>query len=77
MGAPLAVFVRGPICVFNAGRDLFAFSWHYFFFFAGRFFAVFSLSLKALSVGAPLAPFLRIRSPLPAFILARFLAIFL
>ena len=77
MGAPLTIFVRGPICVLNAGRDLFAFSWHYFFFFAGRFFAVLALSLNAFAVGAPLEFGLRIRSPLPALILARFLWIFL
>ena len=43
------------------------------FFFLGRFFAVFADSLKALAVGAPLLPGLRIVSPLPALIL-RFLA---
>ena len=35
-------------------------------------FAVFALRLKAAVVGAPLLPTFRIRSPLPALILARF-----
>ena len=34
-------------------------------------FAVFALCLKAAAVGAPLLPTFRIRSPLPALILAR------
>ena len=41
----------------------------YFPFLGG--FAVFADSLKALAVGAPLVPGLRIFSPLPAAILAR------
>ena len=56
-----------------AKGNAFTFRWHYFFFFAGRFFAVLALSLNAFAVGAPLELGLRIRSPLPALILARFL----
>ena len=77
MGAALAIFVSCAISVLNAGGYFSPLSWHYFFFFAGRFFAVLALSLNAFAVGAPLVPGLRIFSPLPAFILARFLAIFL
>ena len=46
-----------------------------FAFFLG-FFAVFAAALKAAAVGAPLVPTLRIFSPLPALMRARFLAIF-
>ncbi len=44
-------------------------------FFTFFFFAVFAAALKAAAVGAPLAPTLRIFSPLPALMRARFLAI--
>lgn len=77
MGAALAIFISCAISVLNAGGYFSPLSWHYFFFFAGRFLEVLALSLNAFAVGAPLEPGLRIRSPLPALILAFFLAIFL
>ena len=71
MGA-LTIFIRGPICVLNAGRDLLRLAGITSFSLLDAF-CVLALSLNAFAVGAPLGLGLRIRSPLPAFILARFL----
>jgi hypothetical protein len=54
--------------VLNASR-------HYDFPFLG-FLAVLAAALNALAVGAPFVPGLRIFSPLPALMRARFLAMF-
>jgi energy-converting hydrogenase Eha subunit G len=50
---------------------------HCFTHFLAFFFAVLAAFLNAPAVGAPLAPGLRIFSPLPALMRARFLAMFL
>lgn len=49
---------------------------HFFLAFFLGFFVVLAAALKALAVGAPGDPALRIRSPDPAFMRLRFLSMF-